>query len=79
MDSADNKINEICNDEHLNDLRISKERCVEEYKQDIVFKCDLITKQMYSEEGDFVQNILVAESEYIYEVSNSIGLQIQKI
>ncbi len=78
QDLIDEKINEVCDEETLSVLRISAERCAEEFKEEISFKCDLITKELYAEEGDFVQNVIIAESDYTFEVRNSIGLEIKK-
>lgn len=78
QDIMDKKINAVCNEDSLKDLRISEERCSKEFKEEISFRCDLITKDLSYEDGDFVQNIIVAESSYIFEVKNAIGLEIKK-
>ena len=74
----DGEINKLCNDEFLSDLKISLERCLSDFKEEILFRCDLLTKDDYSQEGDIVQNIIIAEADYTFEIGSSIGLEVME-
>jgi len=79
QDIIDKKVNEICSYDSLLDLKISEQRCIEDYKKEIIFKCDLITKELYGQEGEITQNNILVGAEYLFEIKNLIRIPIKKV
>jgi len=70
------KINEKCEGDSLRHLRMNEKRCAEEFKKEISFRCDFITRDLQGYES-FVQNVIIAEIDYTFEVRNSLSVDIE--
>lgn len=74
----DEKINEECSQERLEELGISEERCNDKYKKELTFRCDMAINQIAEGESNLIRGDIFAEARYNFEVKRSIGVEVRK-
>jgi len=74
----DERINDECSQTRLEGLGISEERCIDKYKKELTFRCDLNVNQIAEGEGNLIRGDIFAEAEYDFEIKRSIGVEVRK-
>ncbi len=74
----DEKINEECSQERLEELGLSEERCIDRYKKELTFKCDMDISQIAEGEGNLIRGDIFAEANYNFEIKRTIGVEVRK-